>query len=341
MSLIKGIYEVHIAGTNITSRIDPFLLSLSTQKSDGQASDTASVTLADPNGILFLPNDRADVAIHINGLDVFTGFVDGAPTSNIDKGSGRTLEIAASSIDQGGKAKEPRLKHKDDASIASVAKDFGSAAGITMKVAGSISSITRKYWIQQNESFVSWGQRIAKEIGGTFKIVGDKGFLTAKNEGLSVSGKPLTQIHVTGGEFGNLLSGSIKPMVSRPKFKKIGISYFDVAKGEKVEVDVTTPITDVETKLRSVMSVVDKDQAKEKADALSKQSDSEQGQGSIEIIGDEAAEPGAEVILSGYRDGVDGTYRANSVSHSLDKSGGFVTSIELRQPKGGAGKDGR
>lgn len=338
MALIKGIYRVSIAGQDVTSRMSPYLLQLSVSKAAGQASDTANMTLADPDGRIFLPSARADVSIHLNGVEVFIGFVDDV-TSNIDKGGGRTMEISASSVDQGGKAKEPSLKHKDDASLADAAKHFGGPAGISMQVSGSIAGIKRKYWLQQNESFMSWGQRTARETGATFKVIGNRGFLTARNEGLSISGRPLTSVNVAGGS--NLISGNIKPIISRPKFNKVGISYFDIKKGEKVEVEVSGSVTGVEAKLRSTVTSFDKDQAKEKGEALSKESERDQGQGSVTIIGNAAAEPEAEAHVSGFRSGVDGTYRIHSVSHSVSKSGGFTTSLELRQPKGGAGTDKR
>jgi len=49
----------------------------------------------------------------------------------------------------------------------------------------------------------------------------------------------------------------------------------------------------------------------------------------------------ANVDVSGVRACVDGIYRIHDLDHRLTKRGGFRTSIQVRQPQGGAGKDTR
>jgi phage protein D len=340
MSVIRGVYTVTVAGQDVTGRFAPRLKSLTITRAAGEATDSASLVLADKDGKTFLPQDRATVEITLNGQWAFSGFVSEV-TCTIDKSGGREMNISASSADQGGKVKEPVLRQKDDTTLSSVAQEWGSKAGLSVQVLGSISSVQRKYWIMQSESFMSWGQRTAREVGGTFKIIGNRAFLAARSEGLSASGRPLTAIPVRGGPGGNLKSGSVTPIISRPKYKNVKLEYFDRAKGERVEVDVDTGVTGIDVTLRELITAADEDQAKQKAEAKGKESDREQGQGSVVIIGDARAEPEAECSVSGFRPGVNGTYRIHSVSHKVDKSGGFETTLELRQPKGGAGVDSR
>lgn len=338
MAYIANVYKVIVGGQDVTSRFRPRLKSLSVERSAGQAADSASLTLADPNGTTFLPQDRAPVEIHLAGQWAFSGFVTEV-SCELDKKGGREIKISASSVDQGAKPKQPSLRHKDDASFSDVAQEWGSKAGLQVQVLGSIASVNRKYWIQQNESFISWGQRTAREVGATFKVIGNRAFFAARNEGLSASGRPLTPIDAVAGL--NLISASVTPIVSRPKYKQVKLSYFDIAKGEKVEVDIDTGITDVDAILRSTINMADLDQAEQKAKALSKESEREKGQGTVIINGDARAEPEAVCNISGFRPGVDGSYRIHAVSHSLSKSDGFKTSLTLRQPQGAAGKDTR
>lgn len=337
---IKGNYKVTVAGQDVTSRFRPLLKDLSVERSSGKASDSLDLTLADPNGSVFLPRDRDPVTVSLNGQWAFEGFVSDVDCS-INKGSGREIKISASSIDQGGKTKEPGLRHKDKASLKDVASEWGQKAGIQMQVLGSIAGVERDYWIQQNESFMSWGQRVAREVGGTFKIIGKRGFLTPRNEGISASGRALTPILVTVGHGGNFLEGNISPIVGRPRFSDVALSYFDRAKGERVEVEINTGITGVDTKLRKLVTEATEGQAKKKAEALGKESDREKGSGSVTIVGDARAEPEAICIVSGFRPGVDGSYQIDTVSHSVSKKNGFTTDLGLKQPKGGAGTDGR
>ncbi|WP_420408710.1 phage late control D family protein [Hoeflea sp.] len=338
MSVIRGVYKVVIAGQDVTSRFAPLLKSLTITRAAGETTDSANFVLADPNGKTFMPQDRASVEITLNGVWAFSGYV-AEVSCEIAKDGGRQMTISASSADQGGKVKEPALRQKDDASLSDVAKEWGGKVGLNVQVIGSVSSVQRPYWIMQNESFMSWAQRTAREVGGTFKIIGDRAFIAARSEGVSASGRPLTPIPVRGG--GNLKSGTITPIISRPKFGNVKLEYFDRAKGERVEVDVDTGVQGVDVTLRELITAADEEQAKQKAEAKGKESDREQGQGSVTIIGDPRAEPEAECSVSGFRPGVDGTYRIHSVTHKVGKSGGFETTLELRQPKGGAGVDSR
>lgn len=334
--LAKPNCRVLVAGEDVTSRFDPHLISLSVDRSSGDASDECDLTIADPDGNIVMPQKRSPIEITVRGTSIFSGFV-----SDIDYKfgrSGRRLTVSGSSVDHGSRVKEPVIRHKDDATFPAVAAEWGSRIGLSVTVAGSISNIQRAYWFSQNESFMSWGNRIASEIGASFKIQGNKAYFVAINEGLSGSGKALPTIRATYGD--NMIDGNISPIISRPKFKNVKIRYFDIAKGEYVETDVKTGIDDVDSALRHVITSADESQAKQKGGAHGKKSDREKGGGSINILGDETAEPEAPFIVSGVRPGIDGTYRLSSVGHSIGRDG-FVTSCTVKQPSAGAGVDNR
>jgi hypothetical protein len=59
------------------------------------------------------------------------------------------------------------------------------------------------------------------------------------------------------------------------------------------------------------------------------------------IEGNTAAIPDGLCIVSGTRPGVDGAYRIEAVTHTLSRAGGFVTALDHRQPRSGAGTDPR
>lgn len=328
---------VIVAGQDVTSRFDPHLISLKISRSAKDSADQADIELHDADGNIILPDKRSKILIKIKGQQVFDGFA-----SDVDYAfsrSGRTLSISASSIDQGGKVKEPVMRHKDEASFTDVAAEWGKKAGLVVKVAGEeLSKVKRGYWLSHNESFMGWGNRMAHELGASFKVIGDKAYFVETNSGLSATGKQLTPVDVKTGV--NLISGNISPIISRPKFKDVKLRYFDIAKGEHVETSVETGIDDVDSALRTVISSADEDQAKTKGKAIGKESDREKGGGSLKILGCIHAEPEALCHLSGLRPGIDGTYRISSVSHEISR-GGFLTDLSLKQPQDGAGKDTR
>jgi uncharacterized protein len=324
MSFIKNDFSVEVAGTNITSTILPILEGFEYSHAAGKAASSASFEIADIDGI--------------SGVEVFTGFVTGVSWS-MDKGAGRRLKISASSADHGGKVKEPNLRNKDDASFGDVFKEWGQKAGLDATAIGSIASIERDYWIMQNESFMSWGQRMAREMGGTFRVIGNRAFIAPRNEGLSVSGKPLTPVTAALGV--NLLAADIEPIISRPKFKDAEISYFDKDKGERVSVKVPTGIDDVEAAVRTVISAAKKGHAEDRAKAQSEESNRRKGGGSVTIIGDPTCQPEAVCNVSGCRPGVDGSYRIDGVQGKGTKGSGYTVTLDLKKPGDGAGEDDR
>lgn len=330
--------QINVAGQDVTSRFDPHLLECKITRASGEAADTCDLKLSDQNGDIVLPGERAPVLVIVNGDLGFTGFVSDVTHAGA-KGSGSTLDISCSSIDQGSKVKEPSSKHKDDFSLSDFASEIGKTAGLAVTVAGSIAGLSRPYWGILNESFMSWGQRIAKEVGASFKIIGNQAYLVGLNEGISASGRPLTPVSAIAGV--NLLTWSITPIMSRPKFKEAEVSYFDIKKGERVTQKVPTSNSDVEASLRHVIGAANEDQAKQKATGSSKSSDREKGAGSVTILGDILAEPEAMCNVSGVRPGIDGGYRVSSVSHTISKSAGFTSDISLSEPQGGAGVDSR
>lgn len=338
MSFIENSYAVWLNGQNVTSRLDPLLTSIKVTRAADAATDSCDIELADADGNIAMPSERAPVLVFVNGARIFSGFVSDVSAS-FGKGEGRTLNIGASSEQNGSKVGEPVLRSADNKTFADVAKEWGQKAGLSVTVAGTVASVTRPYWIMQNESFRAWGQRMAREIGASFKVLGNEAYIVGVNEGISASGKVLTPINAVYGD--NLISGSISPIISRPKFKNVEISYFDIQKGRRVNVPVETGINDVDAALRTVISAADEDEAKQKATAAGKQSDREKGGGSVVILGAEYAEPEAICNIRGVRPGVDGAYRISSVTHSLAKGSGFVTTLDLKQPQEGAGKDSR
>jgi phage protein D len=97
------------------------------------------------------------------------------------------------------KLKEKRQRHKDNAKFGDVAKEWGRAADLDVKVDAQLASIQRDYWDMRNESFMAWGARIAKELGATFKIIGRKAILVPRNGGTSASGQTLTAVQAFYG----------------------------------------------------------------------------------------------------------------------------------------------
>lgn len=343
MSFRVPIFKVLIDGNDVTSRFAPLVKSITVTKNSKRTAHTAEIKLADPDGSTFLPPDGAKMQIWLGHQDtgadlVFEGTVNDVNSSGA-RGSGRELKISATSADQKGKAKQPALRHKDKATLKDVATEWGQKAGLNVQVIGSLASVERDYWIQQNESFQAWGQRMAEENGATFQIIGNRAIFSPRNESMSASGKPLTPIFAAFGD--NLVSWDISPTIGRPQYEKVQVRYYDREEAKWKDESVDVRGADAKVKLTEQLPAATKANASGKAGAGSKKSEREKGSGSAEIVGDYAAEPEAPCFISGARPGIDGEYIIDVVTHTLTKSDGFSTKLTIKKPTGTAGKDSR
>lgn len=339
--MLRPYLKVTIGGTDVTSRFSPLLKSVKVTKKAGKSAHSASITLADPDGATIMPSDGDTIEIELgqsiaDAGPVFRGTVN--DVSSKGSTSGRTLEITASSADQKGKAKAPLRKSKDNATFKTVAEEWGAKAGLTVKVAGDLASINREYWSIDGESFMSWGQSIARQLGATFQIIGKEAFFTPRNEGVSVSGKPLPTVTAAWGV--NLLSWEIKPTSGRPQFSKTKARYYDKAEAKYKEIEVEIPEQGGAPVLEDHRLYPDEAQAKKSAESSSKESKREKGSGTVTIVGDHSVEPEAKMVLHGARPGIDNTYLADEVTHDLDEKG-FQTVVKVKLPDPKGGKDTR
>jgi phage protein D len=339
----RAIYQVVVAGQDISSRLLPLLTSLRITDSEGTHSDTASFDVDDTSGAIVLPRAGDPIAISLGWegefmAAVFVGTVDEVRFS-MSRDAGRSLSVSAKGVDTLGKAKEAQQLHVDDASLPDALKKAGKAAGITdIRVDGELASITRPWWGMVDESFLHFGERVAREVGGIFKISGNRAVMAKKGSG-SVSGAAMaTIIAVTAV---NLIDLDIEPHVGRPRYKRVRSRFYDAkaAKWKTVEAGVEGEDQSDAT-LGDRQPRADEADATRTAEAGAAEVARERGGGSATIDGDATAKPGGTCIVVGARPGVDGAYRIESVEHEYSRSG-WTTRLQLKQPQDGAGTDAR
>ena len=333
----RAFYTVTVAGQNISSRLGPLLTSLRTTDQEGTHSDTAEIVIDDTNDSVALPRtgDLITIALGWEGgaaIVVFEGKVDEVKSSG-SRGGGREIRISAKGVDTKGKAKEPQQLHIDDASVKDALTKAGKAAGVTsIEVDPEFANIRRAWWGLNDESFLHFGDRIAREIGGIFKVKDTKAIL-AKKGGGSVSGQSMPVIAAMWGD--NLISWDISPEMGRPRHKQTRARYFDRKEAKWKSVTVEVDDDDAEATASDRFSRTDKEEADGSASNSARDAERERGGGQVEIDGNGAAKPGGTCIIVGAKRGVDGAYRIESVEHSYSR-GGWTTRLELKQPQGEA-----
>jgi phage protein D len=343
MSFRQALAKVIINGTDATDAFMPVLTDLTVNDKDGNTSDTAEFELADPDGMIALPEEGAEVEVHLGWLDsgvglVFEGKVDDI-TCEFSKGDGHTMKISAKGLDTNSKAKSSKEKHSDKKKLKEAAEEFAKDTGLTVKVAKGLENVERDYWYMGNESFVHWGQRVAREIGATFKISKDKALFIDRNSGQTVSGEELPTIICNPGT--NLLTCQISPITGRPRYQKVKARYYDRKSAKWKEKEVEVEDDKAKATHTARFTRADEKDAERVAGSRKKGSQREKGGGSLMILGNIDCKPEGKVRIVGVREGVDGEYTIESVTHSFSKDKGFTTKLSVKKPGGEAGKDSR
>jgi phage protein D len=399
----QAAFSVNVGGTNITGNVGDILISIAVNLYVGTHGDTATIVIDDSYGRVLLPGGNAACVISLGwkegGIrEVFSGNIDKVMSIG-GRGGGRTLRITAHSFNTAGPAKQPQQRHFDNKPIKSILEEAGKVAGIMgVKIDPGLGSIVRPYVAMADESFLHLGERLAREIGGNFKVSGGQAQITARTGTLAGS--------VTAAWGDNLHTWEIVPKAGRPAFGAAIARYYDRLKGTTVDVKRRavpnanavyahrwlkahhpadpgmtaaqkagtdgsfTPLQREQNAAADAAGAAGGDAAARVAAAdaagggaataggagggdpattepdMQAESDAstsihDEGTGTVTIEGNVDAVPDGTCVVTGTRDGVDGSYRIDGVTHTLDRASGFKTSMLLKQPGGGAGTDSR
>ena len=331
----RAIFAVTIDGEDVTSRLNPHLISLSVTDNVGTHSDTADITLDDTDGRMELPREGVPVTIALGweggGVRVvFEGTVDEVRSSG--SRAGRMINVSAKGIDTKSPVKQPMQKHFDSKTVEEVLTEAGKLAGLeTVEIDPDLGKISRDYVEMRDESFIHLGERLAREIGGNFRIRGTMAIMSKKR------GAYTTAVMAAWGV--NLQSWEITPKMGRPQFRKSRVRWYDRKKAQWQEEDVEVEGADAEAEYVSRYPEPNPDQSSARAGNDSATSERETASGSVTIEGDTTAIPDGLCMVSGTRQGIDGPYRIESVTHDYSRAG-FTTRLELRSPGTGTGSEG-
>ena len=332
-------FLVSVGGRVVTGNFLPILLSAAITKGTDQTADTARFDLDDKGGTLRWPETGTPVHVELGreggAIRSFDGEVDTASWA-LSRSSGAVLSVTARSVSLKGKAKQPAEKHWEKKSLPDILKQAGEQAGISMSVHGDFASVIPDWEAMDAESFLSFGERLAREHGAIFRIEGMRGVFVPY--GASASGAGLSAITVTRDV---LISASgFTPVTDRPRLKEKIESYYDLDEAKRLAERYASGDA-VEADGQTAFAAADKDTAKRRAKAGAEKANRDKASGTVTINGDATGQPGGTATLMGLRAGVDGTYTITSVTDELSRSSGYTTALSLGEPQGSAGTDAR
>lgn len=333
-------FLVSVSGRVVSKNFLPVLLAVSITKGTDKTADTARFDLDDGAGSIRFPKtgERVHVELGIQGgaVRTFDGEVDTASWS-LNRAGGSVLSVTARSVSLQGKEKAPRERHWESKPLNTILDDAGREAGIAMQVHSAFAGVVPEYEAQDGESFLAFGERLAREHGAIFRIAGKRGVFVPYNS--SASGGALSTITVSRGL--NLISASgFEPTTDRPRIREQVHTFYDLDEARRLSERYSTGDT-VDAGDTKAFSAPDKSTASRRAKADGERANRDKASGTVVINGAPSAQPGGKAILTNVRPGVDGTYTISSVTDELSRAAGYTTSLSLGEPQGSAGADDR
>lgn len=340
----KAICVVIVNDIDVTNRLDPHLLSVEVcEKSNGE-DDYCTIELDDRDARLDIPSLDAPLQIWFgwtseSTLNVFTGNVTEVESAFGRKDGGRRLYIQGRGRNAFGAAKDMVLQHwgegqKEDGTegtgiaLSQVLQDAFAHAGMSINVHGQLADLKRDYWLQMNESAPHFATRIAKEVGGLFKIAGGVAAFTIP--GQNADGSAVATIPAVWGV--NLISWRIIPFVARSTWAQANTDYYDVLKSQWQRISKglggSNPFSQVSSIMQLPAPAPNASVGGQQNNGTAVTNDLNRSRGWVIINGEPAATPGASLVVRGARPGVDGTYFIDTVEHTYSRQG-YVTRCEL------------
>lgn len=327
-------FKVICGGVDQTAQMFPFIKSITIVDGPEFGSDTAEIDFNDQDKVIEVPVAGSVMEIFLgttaDGLaQVFTGTVDESYSSG-SRSAGSNLIFRAKGIDTTAGLKKLQTMHFDKALISDMLNEMAGGAGVDdMRIDDDIGSMIREYESIDRESFLGFGNRIADETGGVFRVRNNVAVMAKKNSGENTEGETLPTTAVAYGT--NLLTWGISPYVTRPKYSEIIVRYYDDESAEWLSVRVETGLEDGLAGDVARFDAANKEDAEQKANAMAQEMIRQTANGFVTILGDASVQPESICNISGIREGVDGQYMIGEVTHSYSRALGFETEIKIKQ----------
>ncbi|SNS20739.1 hypothetical protein SAMN06295912_102267 [Sphingomonas laterariae] len=324
----KAAWRIMLDGKDLTSTMEPRLLSLSLSEKRGGEADQLDISLSDQDGRLAIPKPGARLKLQL-GFSRGTG----VPIGLIDKGefivdsvehSGApdAITLRARSADLSSDLRNRREQSWKDTTIGAVVADIAGRNKLTPRVAGQLAGLAVKAIVQSRESDLALLRRLGKEHDAVATIKAGALIFAPVGSGMTASGKPIPPATIQR-QTGDRHRYTIE---KQDEATAVEAGYHDLATGKKKTVKAGSG------KARKLSRTYASEAA---ALAGAKAEQSRRARLPVKLSFELAIArpdlyPERRITAEGFKPEIDATkWLIASVSHRLAKSGGFTTSLEM------------
>ena len=335
MSLREPDFKLFYRNVDISSELDPHLLSCTyTDKLDGEA-DEIDVTVQDKQGLWRGPwcpehGDTVELWIGYKGLPfVYCGsFEIDEPNARLGRG-GDTFSFKGVSAPVTKAVRTRNNARFEKQKLKQVAEKIGSKHG--MEIVGTPPDIYFDHVAQRRERDLEFLSRLAKDYGAYFAVKGRKLVFLERKE-LHERDEIFT-IHADSDEY---ITADLK-RAAHKTYSKAKASYFEGNEKKNIEVEVEDKNVKTGDTLRLDERIENEGQARALAKSRLEYENLKKQSGNIVMTGNPLALAGNNFALdSGFGKWM-GKYIINSSRHHIVRAQGYTTNIEFKHV--GAAKD--
>lgn len=330
MNLQPATYTVLYNNKNITKDISAHLVQLSYVDKVAGESDELELQLEDADLVWqndWYPDKGAKISavIEQDGYQLNCGeFTIDEIENTGDNSNGDTVTIKALAASITKKMRTKRSSAHENKTLREIANTIAAKHGFTVQ--GTIENIVINRATQYQETDLHFLHRIAGDFGYVFSVRSGMLIFTSVYE---LEGKA----HILTLDKTELTQWSLKDKTTEV-FKQATVKYHNPVKNEVVEADTENEdaefakddTIDLKTKAEN------KDQALAKSKAALHKHNSHEKNGSIATAGNTMLVSGINFELTGMGN-LSGIQHILSSTHSLDRSGGYTTSAEIKAVK--------
>ena len=328
---MRPIWSLTADGTDISARLGEFLVALSVTDKAGIDSDELTLEIADPRGEIPWPRHGATLAValgytHTGAVAMGEYTVDEVELSNPPRRwaiRARAAELRESGL------KVRRTKSWEASTVGQIVSEIAAANGLIGKTAPTLASKPIARLDQTNESDLSLLTRLSRQFDAIATVKVGTLLFTPRGTGRTVSGQALPAVTLRPEE----VTDWRVSLADRDSYTAVEARWYDRDAAEEV-VERAGSAGSGDSgggqeagvyRLRKTYT--DAESAKTAAAAKLAALARGTAQLSLRLPGRPALAAESPLVLSGFGDGIDGTWILASVEHRLD-GGGYQTSCE-------------
>ena len=332
------IYRIEKDGLDITGHFNDRLISIRVDLAGGDGTgDTAAIVLDDRDWLIATPNVGDRLKIYLGYVEVGMSYMGNFEADEVIFTLGgqeaKTISLKLSSTGQRSLLKSQTTQNYTGKTLGDIFTDLAQKGGLAAEVHPSISGQT----IDQRNMTTSPQQLISeleRHYGAVAKVVDGRLIVVPRDAGLSASGQTLPVVVFGPEHFGHL---EVR-QTQRSAYTSVKAAYVDPSDYVTKYVEQALPAIEGLNALPFVpgrkFNNKAEAEAAAKAQAQALKRATGEANGSL-AKGDPWVRDQQRILIRGCRDGVNGSYVTDIVSHQYVKDSGIVTSFRAQPDSNG------